>query len=75
MSIPTIGGVATRGEAYTKLLYHLREAQELMCVMAHLHNTEGNSADATLAHGWLGMSELVKRLTDQMTKLAMRKLQ
>ena len=74
MSIPTIGGVATRSETYTKLLHHLIEIQELCAVMAHLHNTEGNHVDETLAHGWLGMSELFKRMQDKVTQLAMGKL-
>ena len=72
---PTIGGVVTRGEAYTKLLYHMREAQELCAVMAHLHNTESNQMDSLLAKGWLGMEQLVKRMCDQLTNLAMKKLQ
>jgi hypothetical protein len=75
MSIPTIGGQVTRGEVYTKLLHHIRECQELSAVMGHLHNTEHNSMDKTLAQGWLGMSELFGRTAVQVTKLAMNKLQ
>ena len=74
MTIPTIGGLATRSESYTKLLHHLIECQELCAVMAHLHNTEGTKVDETLAHGWLGMSELFKRMQGQVTELAMGKL-
>lgn len=74
MTIPTIGGVATTGETYTKLLHHIRECQELSAVMGHLHNTENNSMDHTLAKGWIGMSELFGRIAIQTTKLAMKKL-
>ncbi len=74
MTIPTIGGLATRSESYTKLLHHLIECQELCAVMAHLHNTEGNNMDQLLAKGWLGMSELFKRMQGQVTELAMGKL-
>ncbi len=74
MTIPTIGGVATRSESYTKLLHHLIECQELCAVMAHLHNTEDNNMDHLLAKGWLGMSELFKRIQHQVTELAMGKL-
>ena len=74
MTIPTIGGVATRSESYTKLLHHLIECQELTAVMAHLHNTEDNKMDKLLAKGWLGMSELFKRMQGQVTELAMGKL-
>lgn len=75
MSIPTIGGVATRGETYSKLLWHIRESQELAAVMAHLHNTEHNEMDKLLAKGWLGISELFDRLAAQVTNLAMSKMQ
>ncbi len=74
MTIPTIGGVATRSESYTKLIHHLIECQELCAVMAHLHNTEDNNMDQLLAKGWLGMSELFKRMKGQVTELAMGKL-
>jgi hypothetical protein len=72
--IPTIGGRATRSEVYTKLLHHLIEVQELCAVMAHLHNTESNKMDQLLAKGWLGMSELFKKIQHQVTDLAMGKL-
>jgi hypothetical protein len=75
MSIPTFGGIATRGETYTKLLYHIREAQELAAVMGHLHNTENSDVDKVLAKGWLGISQLFGRLATQTTNLAMRKMQ
>ncbi len=74
MTIPTIGGVATRSETYTKLLHHLIECQEMCAVMAHLHNTEDNKMDQLLAKGWLGMSELFKRMQHQVTELATGKL-
>ena len=73
--IPTIGGVATRGETFTKLLHHIRESQELAAVMAHLHQTEDNHMDKLLAKGWLGISELFARTATQVTKLAMGRLQ
>lgn len=73
--LPTIGGVVTRGEVYMKLLDHLRQSQDLCATMAHLHNTEGNDMDKLLAKGWLGITELFKRMEHQVTSLAMNKLQ
>jgi hypothetical protein len=73
--IPTIGGQPTRGEAYAKLLHHLREAQNMAAVLSHLHNTEGNRADQLHAQGWLGIEELIRRMAGQITKLAMRSFQ
>lgn len=70
----TKGGVVTREETYTKLMWHLREIQDAAAVMAHLHNTETNHMDQLLAKGWLGMSELFKMMQHQVTQLAQRKL-
>lgn len=75
MTIPTFGGVPTRGETYTKLMHHLAEVQELCAVMSHLHNTEDNEMDKLLAKGWLGASELFKRLQWQIRELGKGKLQ
>lgn len=72
--IPTIGGYATVGEAYVKLMYHMEEAQNLCAVIAHLENAQGNTG-TLLARGWLGISELLKQMQHQITKLAQRKLQ
>ena len=73
--LPTIGGVVTRGEVYSKLLDHIREAQDLAAVMAHLHNTEDNEMDKLLAKGWLGVSEMFRMTAVQVTEMAMNKLQ
>lgn len=73
--LPTIGGVVTRGEVFVKLVDHLREIQDLTATMAHLHNTEGNDMDKLLAKGWLGMHEMFKLMTYQVTELAKNKLQ
>ena len=73
--LETVGGIATRGETFSKLLHHLDEARECASVMAHLHNTEGNDADKLLARGWLGIAELLKRFRHQVTEMAKRGLQ
>lgn len=74
-NIPTFGGQPTRGETYAKLIHHLREAQDMAAVMAHLHNTEGNEMDKLLARGWLGVEELIKGMTNKVTQLAMKRMQ
>lgn len=71
----TSGGVPTRGEAYTKLMWHLREAADQAAVLSHLHNTEDSSLDKLVAKGWLGVHELLLRLVGQITKLAATKFQ
>lgn len=66
--------VPTRGEAYAKLMEHLRSAQDQAAVLAHLHNTEGSDKDKALARNWLMISELFKRVQGQVTELAMGRL-
>jgi hypothetical protein len=72
---PTIGGVVTRGETFTKILHHLDELQDLYAVMAHLLRTEDGPMDRLLSKGWLGMVELTKMQRHKITEMAMGKLQ
>jgi hypothetical protein len=74
-SIPTFGGIPTRGETYAKLNHHLIECQELAAIMSHLHNTEGNAKDLLLARSWLAVSTNFKQIQKTLTKLAMGNLQ
>lgn len=74
-NIPTIGGRPSRGETFTKLLHHLREAQDMAAVMSHLSNTEDGSGDRLHAQGWLAIEELIKRMVKQITELAMKGIQ
>ena len=71
----TFGGHVTRGEAYTKLMWHLREAADQAAVLSHLHNTEVSELDKLSAKGWLGVHELLMRMIAQITKLAANKFQ
>jgi hypothetical protein len=68
MSIPT------RGEVYSQLLEHLVKSQEACAMMAHLHRTEDTQIDRTLAHGWLGISELLKKMQHKVTQMAMGRM-
>jgi hypothetical protein len=63
MSLPT------ESETFAKLLEHLRLAQEDAAMLGHLCADN----EPTRSHGWLGISELIKRIVAQVTKLAMRK--
>ncbi len=71
----TVAGVPSRSGTYMKIIDLTDQLIDQCAVMAHLHNTEGNDMDATLAKGWLGMSELFKRMRGRLTELAMNKLQ
>lgn len=73
-TIPTFAGDLSRAETYLKLLHHLREAQSLCAVMAHLHNTESNPADQLIARAWIEMSEKFGRSCNGITLLAQRRL-
>lgn len=69
MSIPT------HGETYSKLLEHLRLAQEDAAMMGHLHNAQSTAKDRTLAIGWLKISDSIDRMTKLVTQMAMGRLQ
>ena len=71
----TTAGVPTRGDAFSKLLYHLREAADQAAVLSHLANTEDGQMDKLMAKGWLGVHELILRMVTQITKMAMAKFQ
>lgn len=75
MKYETLGGHVTRGECYAKLIDLVDQLIDQCAVMAHLHNTEGSDTDKLLAKGWLGMTELMRRMRNQMTKLAQGSLQ
>ena len=71
----TTGGYVTRAEAYTKLMWHLREAADQAAVLSHLHKTEASKMDEIASHGWLGIHELLMRAIHTITKLAANKFQ
>lgn len=65
MSIPT------KGEEFSKLIEHLRLAQESAAMIGHLER----DASALNAKGWLGISELLKRAQYMVTEFANKGLQ
>ena len=69
----TIGGVATKDEAYRKLMFHLEEAQNQALVIGHLHKTEDSNMDKLLAKGWYGVGEMIEMMRMQIRELAMRR--
>lgn len=75
MKWETTAGIPTRGDTYAQIMEKLRELEELTSMMAHLHNTEDNPMDKLLAKGWLGIGELFHKVRDQVTKLAIGRLQ
>lgn len=66
----TAGGVPTSGETFAKLIYHIREAQEMAAVLAHLANAND---DRMMALGWLAVTEGLKKMVHNVTLLATRK--
>jgi len=75
MKFETKGGSVSHGEVYVKLLEDLTHSQEGAAMLAHL--TRAQSAgpkDIALADGWIAVSELLKRMIHQVTKLATKKL-
>ena len=71
----TTAGQVTRSDTFAQLNEHLIRCQELCAVMAHLHNLQDNHMDSLLSKGWLGMSELFKRMQHEVIEMTKGKLQ
>ena len=69
----TIGGIATKDEAYRKLMHHLEEAQNQALVIGHFHQTEDSNMDKLLAKGWYGVGEMIEMMRVQIREIAMRR--
>lgn len=67
--------IPTRGETYSRLLEHLRKAQEESAMMGHLLSAEGAKEDKVLGNAWITISELLKQMQHNVTQLATRGLQ
>jgi hypothetical protein len=71
----TIGGVATKDEAYRKLQHHLEEAQNQCLVIGHFFNTEDDNRSKLLAKGWYGVGEMIEMMRRQVREIMMRRQQ
>lgn len=71
----TIGGVATKDEAYRKLVHHIDEARNQCLVISHLFNTEDDDRSKLLARGWRGVDEMLTMMKAQIHQIMMGKLQ
>lgn len=71
----TKAGVPSHAEVYLKLLEDLTHAQEGSAMLGHLAKSQSQGPkDIALGDGWLAISELLKRVCHQVTKLATKKL-
>lgn len=71
----TIGGVATKDEAYRKLMHHMEEAENQAYAIGHFFNTEDDNMSKLLAKGWYGVGEMLKLTREKVRLMAMRRLQ
>lgn len=71
----TIGGIATKDEAYRKLEHHIDEARNQCLVISHLFNTEDDQRSKLLARGWRGVDEMLTMMQAQIRQIMMGKLQ
>lgn len=72
----TLGGVATKDEAYRKLVYHIEEAMNQCLVIGHFYNTEDDNASKLIAKGWYGIgNEMLPMFKEQIRQLMMRRMQ
>lgn len=71
----TIGGVATKDEAYRKLMHHIDECRNQCLVIGHLCNTEDDQRSKLLAKGWYGIEEMLTMMRVQILEIAKGKMQ
>lgn len=71
----TLGGIATKDEAYRLLMHHLEEAQNQAHIIGHLHKTEDTPTDDLFAKGWHGVGEMLAMTREQIRQLAMKRMQ
>ena len=71
----TTGGYVTRHDAFAKLQHLLKEAEDQCYVISHLTRTETSAKDELLATGWRAIGQLLARVSDQILKLGMGRLQ
>lgn len=71
----TLGGIATKDEAYRKLMHHIDEAINQALVIGHLHKTEDSNMDKLLAKGWYGIGEMLTMMKEQVRQIAMKRVQ
>lgn len=69
---PTTAGIVTRGDAFSKLMHHLTEAEDMAAVIGHLYNTEDDNMSKLMAKGWIGTSGLIRRMRYTITEMAKR---
>ena len=66
MKWETMGGMPTPGLLDKQILEKLRELEELLAMRGHVVA----DSDEVQSHGWLGCSQLVKKMQDAVIKLA-----
>ena len=65
-----VGGLPTQGQAYEKLIHHLREAQDTAALLAHLTRAQGSVRDNLIANGWVSIHELIGKMCHNVTDIA-----
>lgn len=63
----TKGGQADEAMTYSRLIEHLRLAEECLYVLGHLRKANG---DEVIGSGFLGLGQMIHRMVGQITKLA-----
>lgn len=71
----TIGGIATKDEAYRLLMHHISEARNQCLVISHLLRTEDDNRSRLLAKGWVGVEEMLTMMQEQIRQIAMTRIQ
>ncbi len=65
-------GVPSTGELFTKLIHHIREAQNCALMISHIE--KANDEDVK-AKGWSAVGAMLGGVTEKITSLAARRFQ
>lgn len=66
--------VPTKSEVYSRLMEHLRLAQEDAAMLKHLNAAEGDGPGKALAMGWFHVAEGLRKMQHTIIQLATGRL-
>ncbi len=66
--------VPSKGEVFSKMLDHLRDAQSCASTLAHLYRADSGGIAMQLSRGWLLIEDLINKLCHKITLMGQGKL-
>ena len=66
--------VPSRGEVFSKMLEHLREAQSCASTLAHLYRADSGGIAFQMSKGWLLIEDMLNKMCQRITLMGQGKL-